>query len=73
LDNCIGGFKIVEVWERAFKNLTNSNDEGKVYIVFWGDSFGDWRLEKVFADEEKANNYLKGRGKGYWIMEEEVN
>jgi hypothetical protein len=64
---------VMEIWDRAFKNLTNSKEEGKVFIVFWGDSFGDWRLEKVFSSVEKAEEYLQGKGKGYWVVEETVN
>lgn len=46
----------------------------KVYIVMWADSFDDWELKKVLSTEEKADDYIKKlTGKGYWIMEEEVN
>jgi hypothetical protein len=45
----------------------------KVYIVFWGDSFGDWKLVKVFSTKEKAEKYLDViSGKGFWIYEQEL-
>lgn len=45
----------------------------KVYIIFWADSFDDWRLVKVFSSKEKAEDYMKGlKSKGCWIVEEDV-
>jgi hypothetical protein len=44
----------------------------KVYIVFYADSFDDWRLEKVFDTEEKAEKYLKGKSSSYSYFEADV-
>lgn len=43
----------------------------KVYLVFWSDSFGDWRFEKAFDSEGKAVEFKKAKF-GRWLMETEV-
>jgi hypothetical protein len=45
----------------------------KVYLVFWSDTWGDWELAKVFSTEEKAKEWMKViNGKGFWILEREI-
>lgn len=44
----------------------------KVYIVFWSDSFDEWRMEKVFSSEEKARSYIKGKKGNRWFEEMDV-
>jgi hypothetical protein len=44
----------------------------KVYVVFWSDSFDDWRMEKVFESEEKARAYIGEKKRNLWFVEQEV-
>lgn len=45
----------------------------KVFIVFWSDSFDNWKVVKVFSSEEKAQDFIyENKGKGYWMLEEDV-
>lgn len=43
-----------------------------VYNVFWSDSFDDWKLEKVFYTEAKAEKYIEKKKGNRWIEEREV-
>lgn len=44
----------------------------KVYIVFWADSFDDWRLVKVFSTKKKAEQYLLDKSDSFWVEEQDV-
>lgn len=44
----------------------------KAYVVFWSDTFDDWRMEKVFNCEEKARQYIKDCKGNRWHEEMEV-
>jgi hypothetical protein len=47
----------------------SQNITTKVYVVFWSDTFDDWRMEKVFSCEDKARSYIKEKKGNRWHEE----